>query len=145
MSKVSLPTRFYRARTVRIQSINCIEFQLDLNFGVSVKKHVVLEAVEKGEIPSRLRSDAMHVLVVLLGGKSALVQLEDDPGTDGYIRGRVYLDAGSERVDLSVPGVEMPVGVDVPMLEVSTFYKHVVKDMGADVDYVKKVLNGARN
>ncbi len=132
-----LSTRLYNGRTFRVRSINCIEVELDLGFGITVKKSVLLEGIERGDIPKRLVSRAKHCLVVLLGGKPVLVHT-DDKRKDGHLYGRIFLD---QKVFGEPEGMVKPFGLDEEMLEVSTFYAWL-KSKDFDIKLVKGILNG---
>ena len=134
---VRLPSRLHHARVVRVRSLNCLEVDLDLGFGISVMKRIVLEGVDYRGIPKALRSDAKHCLVVLLGGKRVVVHT-DQSKQDGFILGRVYLD---ERVYGKPEGLTVPFGLTEPMLEVGAFYTWLAgKEF--DVHLVKVAING---
>ena len=118
-------------------SLNSIEVELQLGFGVSIRKAVRLEGIDESGIPRRNASDAKHCLVVLLGGKHLLVH------TDAYRKGsmlvgRVYLD---ERVYGEPVGMTVPFGMDEFRLDVSVFYDWL-RTHGYDISVVKSVLNG---
>ena len=132
-----LPTKLYAGRTIRVHSLNCVEIDLQLGFGVSVRKSILLEGVQPKTIPRRLASGAKHCLVVLLGGKRVIVHV-DDHRKDGFLVGRVYLD---EKVYGDPVGMLEPFGLAKTLLEVSTFYAWLA-DREYDIAQVKAVLNG---
>ena len=132
-----LPTRLLRGRTVRVMSPNLVEVELQLGFGVSIRKAVRLEGIDESSIPRHCARDAKHCLVVLLGGKHLLVHT--DVHRQGRILvGRVYLDA---RVYGAPIGMEVPFGMDESRLDVSVFYDWL-RGCRYDVGMVKAVLNG---
>jgi hypothetical protein len=120
-----------------VRSVNCVEVDIDLGFGISVKKTVVLEGIDRADIPKTLVSKAKHCLVVLLGGKNILIHIDDEQ-KDGHLYGRVFLD---QKVFGDPEGLIKPFGLDEPRLEVSTFYAWL-KDQGFDIVLVKNILNG---
>ncbi len=136
--KIALPPQLHHARTVRVQSFNCLEVDLDLNYGVSVRKNIVLEGVQSADVPRHLRKAAQHALVVLVGGKRLIVHTERQDTTDGYIQGRVYL---AERVYGSPEGIATPYGLDLQLLEVTIFCRWL-KTVDYDLRHVKAILNG---
>jgi hypothetical protein len=118
-------------------SLNVLEVELQLGFGVSIRKAVRLEGIEERDIPRRNASDAKHCLVVLLGGKRLLVHT--DAHREGRtLVGRVYLD---ERVYGEPVGMTIPFGLDESRLDVSTFYDWL-RAHGYDINVVKSILNG---
>lgn len=135
-----LPTCLFRGHTVRVKSLDSIEVELQLGFGVSIRKAVRLEGIEAADIPGRLASDAKHCLVVLLGGKKVLVHT-DEHRRGRFLVGRVYLD---ERTYGDPVGMATPFGLDVTRLDVSTFYDWLRK-RSYDIKLVKAVLNGHSN
>ena len=135
---IALPSRLLRGRTVRVERLNCVEVNLDLDFGVSVKKRIIVEGVMPREVPRKLHSAAEHCMIVLLGGKRLLVHVADDADKrDGIIVGRVYL---AEKTYGDPPGMRTPHGLDVLLLEVGEFFKHLATHK-FDGDLVKCVLN----
>ncbi|KKL74226.1 hypothetical protein LCGC14_2067010 [marine sediment metagenome] len=131
------PAALFRGRTVRVHSLNCVEVELQLGFGVSIKKLVLLEGIEQKDIPRSSRSEAKHCLVVLVGGKKVLVQA-DAQRKDNYVVGRVFLD---EKVYGDPEGMMTPHGMDKALLEISTFYAWLATQK-YDIQEVKAVLNG---
>lgn len=141
MAKIDLPPRLHHARTVRVQSFNCIEVDLELDYGVSIRKRIVLEGVQRSLVPEYRRKAATHALIVLVGGKNLIVHVETDNAgkmTDGYIPGRVYL---AEKVHGDPEGMVIPYGLEDELLEVSLFYLWLMKH-DFDMRLVKSVLNG---
>ena len=124
-------------RTIRVHSLNCVEIDLQLGFGVSVRKSILLEGVQQKGIPRRLAANAKHCLVVLLGGTRVIVHV-DDHRKDGFLVGRVYLD---EKVYGDPAGMMEPFGLGKKLLEVSSFYAWLA-DREYDITRVKAVLNG---
>jgi hypothetical protein len=135
---VELPPRFYAGRTVRVHSFNRVEVALRLGFGVTVEKNIILEGVQRINVSKELRRTAHHALVVLVGGKNLIVQVNGDDEKDGHVMGRVFL---SEKVHGEPEGLVTPHGLDQPLLEVGTFFSWLgTQDF--DVKAVKAVLNG---
>jgi hypothetical protein len=139
---MDLPSTVYRGKVVRVQSINCIEINLDLRFGVHIDKNVVLEGIEAKDINPKLRSQAMHCLILLVGGKKVIVHA-DDSQRDGYIVGRVFL---QDRVTEAPVPLLRPYGMDTPMLEVTSFYRWMAsRDFNAaDVTNLLNAKVGAK-
>lgn len=132
-----LPTSLLCGRVNRVMSLNSVEVDLQLGFGVSIRRGIRLEGIDVSAVPKHLLDAAKHCLVVLLGGKRVLVHT--DPHRRGrFLMGRVYLD---ERVYGEPIGMETPFGLDVSRLDASAFYAW----LGAheyDIRIVKSVLNG---
>ena len=141
LADVRLPPQLLRGRVLRVRSINCLEIRLTLAFGVSVEKNVVLEGVDKNCVPEKRRQAAKRALIVLVGGKDVIVHT-DTLAQDGFVIGRVYLDEkiyGKPEV-----GFVEPYNIDVPMLEVSTFYLWL-RERDFDVRLATEALNGSKN
>ena len=138
MGRIELPPRLHRARTIRVQTFNCIEVDLELDYGVSIRKRIVLEGVDQGNVPKHLRKSAQHALIVLVGGKKLIIHVDNKNMSDGFIPGRVYLD---ERVYGAPEGLVTPYGLDEELLEVSIFYLWLAK-REFDIGHVKSALNG---
>lgn len=132
-----LPTRLLRGRTIRVASLNSIEVELQLGFGVSIRKAVRLEGIDESSVPQHCASEAKHCLVVLLGGKHLLVHTDAHRQARTLV-GRVYLD---ERVYGDPVGMETPFGMDEFRLDVSVFYDWL-RSQAYDIRMVKAVLNG---
>ena len=144
MSEIPFNARTFRAKTVRVHSIGVVEVSLDLDFGVRVSKVLSIEGIRPLEIPEHLHSNAMHCLVVLLGGKKLLVQPNPDDreawGRMPTIRARVFVD---EKVHGNPIGLTTNIdGVDGDLLDVAPFC-HDLCSSGFPVDGVKQVLNKA--
>ena len=86
----TLPDRLYRAMTVRVVHLNCVLVDIDLRFGVRLRKNLLIEGIDCAAVSPGLRSDATHCLVKLVGGRDLLVQT-DDEATDGFLKSRVFL------------------------------------------------------
>lgn len=141
LADVRLPPQLLRGRVLRVRSINCLEVRLTLAFGVSVEKSIVLEGVDKNCVPEKRRQAAKRALIVLVGGKDVIVHT-DTLVQDGFVIGRVYLDEkiyGKPEV-----GFVEPYNIDVPMLEVSTFYMWL-RERDFDVRLATEALNGSKN
>jgi len=139
MAKIKLPPSLHHGKVIRVLSVNCLDVNVQLGFGVSIVRSFVLEGIEAKDIPPRLRSAANHCLIVLLGGKDVVVHTDDDEKRDGFLIGRVYL---NEKVYGEPPGLITPHSLDVPMLEVSAFYKSLAAREYNVMD-VKAILNGS--
>ena len=134
---IDLPSRVYKAKTVRVSSVNSLLVDLDLGFGIHAHRTVYLEGVSVGSVPAPLRKNAMHCLVVLLGGKRLLLRTTDAQKVDGVLA-RVYL---AEKVYGNPVGLSVPYGFDDALLDVSEFYLSL-RTNGYDVSGVKSILNG---
>jgi len=143
---VTLASRTFRGRTVRVQTANRVEVDLDLDFGLRLKRTFLLEDFSLQDVPEEKRSDAKHCLVILVGGKNLVVR--PDPRTrDKWhsladLRARVYL---RERVFGNPVGfVEQGVSeAGGPVLEISP-YMLWLAERGFDVEDVKATMNGSR-
>ncbi len=115
----NLPTKLYQARTVRVMNLNCVLVDLSLNFGVTISKNIVVEGIDGHAVPQARRHDAMHCLVLIVGGRDLLLHT-DDSTLDGYLKSRVYLDGTAP----SYPDgtVAVPYGLDEPRIEVGLLW-----------------------
>lgn len=138
MPKIKLPPKLHEGHVLHIRSVNCVEINLFLDFNVSVVKKILLEGVEIKDILPQARQSANRCLIVLIGGKDVIVHTNSCEDGE-YTIGRIYL---NERVYGTPPGMYTPYGLDVPMLEISTFYRSLAPDY--DIEEVKAVLNGSR-
>ncbi len=132
-----LPTRLYLARTVRVISFNALEVDIDLGFGVRTRRRVRVEGVDQLGVPAPMQRLAYHCLVVLVGGKRLLVQI-DNPRMEGSILGRVFLD---ERVYHNPEGMASVPGLDAERLEVGLYFNWLA-GRKFDVTVVRRTLNG---
>lgn len=132
-----LPPRLLSGRTVWVHSANCVEIALDLGFGITAQKAVIIEGVQNRDIPTDLKSEAKHCLVTLLGGKRVLVLCETHR-KDAQLLGRVYL---NEKVYGDPVGLAAPYPLNVPLLEIGTFFNWL-STTKYDIQRVKAVLNG---
>ncbi len=115
-----LPPTLRRGRTVRVLNLNCLEASLDLGYGVSVVKNLVLEGVDTRGVPPARRSEAVHCLVLIAGGRDLIIHSADDTLRDGFIRARVFLDVVPQA---PLPaGMCSPYGMDEVLVEVSMLY-----------------------
>jgi len=133
-----LPPRLFAAQTVRVVEPNRLLAEIELNFGVKIRRTLQLEGIPDTFAVRSWRAKAIHALVVLAGGKKLVVHV-DDAESEPLI-GRVYLD---ERVHGRPAGLECPYGLDVEMLDLST-YLLWLKDQQFDIGLVKRTLNGAK-
>ncbi len=132
-----LPTRLFPGRVVRVLSLDAVEIDLQLGFGVFIRKAVRLEGIEARAVPKAFLDPAKYCLIVLLGGKRVLVHT--DPHRRGrFVVGRVYLD---ERIHGRPVGMETPFGLDESRLDASAFYAWL-SEHKYDVQLVKAILNG---
>jgi len=139
MTIQTLPPRLFLGRTAWIHTPSCIEVELELGFGVVIRRPMLLEGVSAQDIPARLRSEAKHCLVTLLGGKRVVVQTDPEQRGPNLV-GRIFL---NEKVKGTPQGMMIPYGFESPLLEVSTFYCWLATT-GYDISRVKEVLNGCR-
>ena len=131
-----LPPRLHRAKTIKVLWPHCIEADIELDFGVHVRRVVHLEGLDAQTVPSSLVSRAKHALVVLIGGKNLIINTE--PTLNGSkVVGRLYLDVP---VYGNPPGMTIPPGLDQEMLEVSEFFLSLRKN-GFNKDDVLSILN----
>lgn len=133
-----LPSRLYRAHTVRVHKVNCVEVDLDLNFGATLRKHLILESVDPSSIPARQRADANHCMVLILGGQDLIVHT-DDSAIDGFLRARVYLDHAVPEGFAWPALTARPFGLDEHRAEVSMLYAWA-SAQGFDVAGLRAVL-----
>lgn len=138
-------TRVFRASTVRVHSVNAVEASVDLDFGVTVRKVFIFAGVRVADIPQRLRKEALHCLVVLLGGKRLLVQPAEAEreqwGRRPEVHARVFLDARICGTPIGLT-TGLP-GLTGAFLEVTPFLRHL-QEHEFDLQFVKNALRGPR-
>jgi hypothetical protein len=139
---IPFSARTFVAKTIRVHSIGLVEVSLDLDFGVRLNKLISVSGMSAASVPERLRSSAMHCLVVLLGGKRLIVQPDPECRLDwGRLReleARLFLD---ERVFGSPVGLTTNlVGDGSENLDVSMYFESL-RDTNFSVDAVKNTLN----
>lgn len=110
-----LPTRLYQAHTNRVLNLNCVQVALDLNFGVTLQKNIIVEGIDGHAVPAAKRSDAMHCLVLLVGGRDLILHT-DDSTIDGFLKSRVFLEAAAPAAPDGTLAV--PYGLSEPRMEV---------------------------
>lgn len=133
------PANLVPAQVVRVHSVTQIDVQLDLGFGVFKRHLFALEDIRVSDIPPALRRDAAHCLVVLIGGKSVLLQ--PDTRKVSAKLARVYL---TDRIHGSPVGLAMHApGFDRPVLDVTTYYQWL-RGCDFDLDEVRSVLKGKK-
>jgi hypothetical protein len=135
-------SRTFVAKTVRVHAVGVVEVSLDLDFGVRLNRLITLPDMESSTIPDTVKSNAMHCLVVLLGGKQLIVQPDpesrSDWGKGQEINGRIYLD---ERVFGSPVGLTTGVsGCRADVLDISPYFESL-RECGFEVSAVKDTLN----
>lgn len=137
---MDLARQLYKAKVLHVDSLNSLSIDIDTGIdGVHIKRTVVLEGVFARDIPVPKQRDAMHCLVVLVGGKNIAVRLGEKYRADGAVIARVFL---PQKVHGSPPGIVTQEELPEPVLEVSTFYLSLL-DNGFDTQRVKAVLNGS--
>jgi hypothetical protein len=111
-----------------------------MDFGIKVERAIALDGFSLSDFPEEMRSNAMHCLVVLLGGKRLIV----NPSAQHHhiTVAHLYLD---EKLRGPVPpvGMEMVPGTNDTRLEVGTYFRSLRTSAFA-VDEVKLMLNGAK-
>lgn len=78
--------RLYRGRCSRVLTPNLVEVDIDLGLGVHITRRMVLGHYR---VTDGAGDTAMHCLVILVGGKTVLVRVDDET-IDGHMRGTVY-------------------------------------------------------
>jgi hypothetical protein len=114
--------------------------RIELGFGVSVQKSIMVEGVTKPDVPAPYKDDAQRAMAVLLGGKRLLVMVSKHETTDGHVPGRVFLD------EFAVPDtayMAVPYGCSEPRLELGMFVKWLAA-RAFSVEEVKRILNTKR-
>lgn len=146
MTSSALASRGFRARTVCVQSANRIETELDLDFGIRLRRTFLLDGFEVHAAVGEARNRAKHCLVVLAGGRSLVVR--PDPRLRDRWHGGVDLRA---RVFLCERVFGRPVGymqsvteAQGPALELGP-YMSWLASTDFDVEVVKDLLNGGRS
>lgn len=130
---IALSSRPFIANVIRVDSPVSIEASLDLGFGITVLRKIILETVSISDIPEGCRDRAFHCLIVLLGGKQVLAKV-DDKRRDGVLVGRVYLTQ-----QLRQPPVELTKVQGYDLVDVSDLF-HWLKFGRFDVEVLKAAL-----
>lgn len=140
----SLVSRSFHARTLRVQSVARIEATIDLDFGVMIRRTIVLDGLTlPRDMPDDLRQRAKHCLVVLIGGKRLVIR-PDARSRDRWnsmpeIPSRVYL---AERVCGKPIGfIETLPDANGSVLELAPYLTWLATQH-FDVDLVKETMNG---
>lgn len=129
----------FPARTVRVHTANQIEVTINLGFGVGITRVLRLDNVSTDGLDDEVRSRAAHCLIVLVGGKRLLVQVEDTQTYATPVEARVYLD---EKTNGTLVGHTFGLSDAVdPVLELAPFMNWLGQ-RGYRVDDVRRALNG---
>lgn len=138
-TKIPAPFRVDSVRygtTVRVHSVNRIEVNMDLGFGVHISRLFTLDCVVSSDIDHSRKHDAVRCLVVLLGGKKVIVQPENEKPTCTFAR--IFL---NEKIYGSPIGLVTNVAkLDRPILDVTPFFLHLAEN-DFDVQLVYEVVN----
>lgn len=138
-TRISAPFRVDAVKhgtTVRVHSVNRVEINLNLGFGSSLSRIFTIDGVVSADVVNDKKSDAVHCLVVLLGGKKVIVQPENEKATCTY--GRIFL---NEKIHGSPIGLVTNVErLDRPILDVTPFF-HFLAQNDFDVKLVHEVVN----
>lgn len=132
-----LPPRVCRARMVHVEALDYVELDIDLGFGVTIRRPTRIEGASPDLIASPLRPAAIRALIVLLSGKRLVVHVHDSKDQSPTI-GRIYID---ERIHGRPVGLEAPPGMTTELLDVSAFFADL-KRKNYDIGVVKAALNG---
>ncbi len=97
--------RIYRGRVGRVLTPNLVEVDIDLGLGVRVLRRIVLNNYSIGSDAS----GTMHCLVILIGGKSVFVKVDDET-IDGHVRGTIYSLEVRATGDAMIPAKDIPEG-----------------------------------
>lgn len=130
-----LPSRLYNAHVHKVLSPNCVDVEIDLNFGITLNKNIVLEGVDTRTLSDAARRAATHCLVLIVGGRDIIIHT-DDSLIDGHLKARVFLD---------VSGCDLPIGMYTPFglidafPEVSTIYTWAAEN-AFDADKVRSLM-----
>lgn len=116
---VVLPPRLYRAKTIRVHSLTTVQASIELDFGTSVNRIVVIEGFNKNYVPSDQSQEAHRSLIALLGSSRDLflyMAPQQDAQTPALAR--VYI---AERLPVPLEaGLATPPGLTEPFLEVAS-------------------------
>jgi hypothetical protein len=118
----TLPSRLYRAMTVRVVHLNCILADIDVGFGVITRKNLLVDGVDCAAVPQAMRSDAMHCMVMLVGGRELLIHT-DCAALDGFLKSQVYLSDDAPRAPKGTMSV--PPGMGEPHLDIGLMWNWV--------------------
>jgi hypothetical protein len=127
------------ARVMRVYSANRVELDIDLGFGVRVARSFHLDGIDPKTIPDAAARDAVHALVVLIGGKQVLVRPEHT--RSDARRASVYL---NERIFGTPVGFvgEAP-GLPRAILDVAVFFNWIAAQ-SFNVALVREVVHGKK-
>ena len=129
--------RLFPAKTARIHTPDCIEAKIDLGFGITVDRRILVDGIYGKGSKLLGYDEAKHCMIVLIGGKKLLIETLDPP-VHGPVRARVFLD---EQINERAVGMSKPHGLDSPRLELSAFWAWLAS-RDFSVDDVRAVLNG---
>lgn len=127
------------ATVVRVHCANRVEFDLNLGLGVHIVKTFTLSGFNPKLVTDQNRQNAVHALVILLGGKDVLLDLDSDRAD--VRNARVYL---NERIYGTPVGYVSNVPrLPRPILDVPVFMEWLA-GYSFDVALVREVVQGAR-
>ena len=135
-----LAEKLLPARVLRVHSAGRIELDVELGFGVRISRVFSLDGVDTKSISEGSVSDAVHALVVLVGGKSVFL-CPEHTRADAR-RGSIYL---NERIHGTPVGfvAEVP-GLPRPILDVAIFFNWIAAQ-SFDISLVREVVHGKRS
>ena len=129
-----------KAVVVRVHNLSRIECCLDLGFGVSLNHSFSMLGFDPKLVPDEQRREAVHALVVLIGGKNVLLEPESDK--PNVKSARIYL---NERVYGTPVGYVANVPkLPRPILDVAMFMEWL-SGVGFDAKRAREVIRGNRN
>lgn len=135
-----LAEKLLPAKVVRVHSASRVELDVDLGFGVHISRTFQIEGIDQKAIPEAHISAAVHALVVLVGGKSVLLNPESTK--PDARRGSVYLNERLHGTPVGFVG-DVP-GLPRPILDVAMFFNWIAAQ-SFDVSLVRDVVHGKKS
>jgi hypothetical protein len=127
-----LPTRVYAAKTLRVVGVTELLVDVDLGYGVNVRRRLFVEGFDTVRVSVADHDRAVRCLALLLGGRRLLVQTSSfDP--DANARVRVFL---AERTDSGASWSAVPHGMAGHYIDVGEFFRWLAS-RGFNADDVK--------
>lgn len=131
-------SRMFPARVVRVHTVTRIEVDIDLGFGVHVNRQFTLDRFVARDVPRSEGRNAVHALVLLIGGKRVFV-CPDSTKSDAKTA-IVYLREGIRGSPVGY--IADAPGTGGPILDVAMFMNWLA-EQNFNVELVRSVVHGA--